>query len=160
MSGQSIPRFYAVIPAGGVGSRLWPLSRADHPKFLHDLSGNGHTLLRNTWNRLEPLVDQGQLLVVTGVSHESAVRQQLPELEASNLIAEPSPKDSASAIGLAALIVLRRDPEAIVGSFAADHVISDDTVFQQAVREAVAAAETGALVTIGIRPSEPSSAFG
>ena len=158
--GAPIPRFHAVIPAGGVGSRLWPLSRADHPKFLHDLTGNGHTLLRNTWDRLDPLVEDGGAIVVTGVSHVPAVRSQLPELHENNLIAEPSPKESAAAIGLAALVIHHRDPDAIVGSFAADHVITEDGVFREAVREAAVAAEAGHLVTIGIRPSEPSSAFG
>jgi mannose-1-phosphate guanylyltransferase len=155
-----IPHFYAVIPAGGVGSRLWPLSRADHPKFLHDLSGNGRTLLRNTWDRVQPLVAEGATMVVTGNAHVSSVTAQLPELGSSHLISEPSPKESAAAIGLAAAIIHARDPEAIVGSFPADHVISDDDSFRDAVTQAIAAAEQGALVTIGIRPTEPSSAFG
>ena len=157
---SAIPHFYAVIPAGGVGSRLWPLSRADHPKFLHDLSGNGQTLLRNTWDRLSPLVASEGIIVVTGNVHQAAVTSQLPELVDSNLIAEPSPKESTAAIGLAVAVIEARGPEAIVGSFAADHVISDPDVFRDAVREGVAAAEAGKLVTIGIRPSEPSSAFG
>lgn len=156
----AVPGFHAIIPAGGVGSRLWPLSRADHPKFLHDLSGNGQTLLRNTWDRLRPLAAEGCLMVVTGHSHVPAVTQQLPELAGADLIAEPSPKESAAAIGLAALIIERRDPGAIVGSFAADHVITDDDVFRDAVREGIEAARADRLVTIGIRPSEPSSAFG
>jgi mannose-1-phosphate guanylyltransferase len=157
---ESISHFHAIIPAGGVGSRLWPLSRADHPKFLHDLSGNGQTLLRNTWDRLSPLVDKDSIVVVTGQAHESAVTSQLPELTSSNLVAEPSPKESAAAIGLAAAIIEQRDPDAIVGSFAADHVINDNDAFRNTVRQGVAAAATGALVTIGIAPSEPSSAFG
>lgn len=155
-----IPHFYAVIPAGGVGSRLWPLSRADHPKFLHDLSGNGRTLLRNTWDRLQPLVAEGSTVVVTGSAHAPSVTSQLPELSASHLISEPSPKESAAAIGLAAAIIYSRDPDAIIGSFPADHVINDDDSFRDAVTQAVAAAQVGALVTIGIRPTEPSSAFG
>jgi mannose-1-phosphate guanylyltransferase len=159
-SPSPIPHFYAVIPAGGVGSRLWPLSRADHPKFLHDLSGNGRTLLRNTWDRVQPLVDDGATMVVTGNAHVSSVTAQLPELGSSHLISEPSPKESAAAIGLAAAIIHARDPEAIVGSFPADHVISEDDSFRDAVTQAIAAAEQGALVTIGIRPAEPSSAFG
>jgi mannose-1-phosphate guanylyltransferase len=157
---EPIAHFHAIIPAGGVGSRLWPLSRADHPKFLHDLSGNGQTLLRNTWDRLRPLVEADNILVVTGVAHQGAVTTQLPELTAANLVSEPSPKESAAAIGLAAAIIERRDPEAIVGSFAADHVINDNDAFRQSVIQGVAAAQDGALVTIGITPSEPSSAFG
>jgi len=160
MAEAPIEHFHAIIPAGGVGSRLWPLSRADHPKFLHDLSGNGQTLLRNTWDRLTPLVKAGGIVVVTGQAHTEAVTRQLPELADTKLVAEPSPKESTAAIGLAVAIIESEDPDAIVGSFAADHVISDDNVFREAVREGVAAASEGWLVTIGIRPSEPSSAFG
>jgi hypothetical protein len=73
-----IDDFYAVIPAGGVGSRLWPLSRADAPKFLHDLTGSGHSLLRDTWDRLEPLSGADRIAVVTGRAHRAAVEDQLP----------------------------------------------------------------------------------
>ena len=155
-----LPHFHAIIPAGGVGSRLWPLSRADHPKFLHDLAGNGDTLLRNTWNRLEPLTGVDHIVVATGITHAPAVRAQLPELQPAHLVTEPSPKESAAAIGLAAAIIELADPDAIVGSFAADHVIGDDEVFREAVIEAYHAAQADWLVTIGIRPSEASSAFG
>src|SRR3954468_10792021 len=91
-----LDRFIAVIPAGGVGSRLWPLSRAAAPKFLHDLTGSGSTLIRATWSRLEPLCD-GRTLVVTGRAHRRAVRGQLPELKDADLVLEPEPKDSAAA---------------------------------------------------------------
>lgn len=157
---EPLPHFHAIIPAGGVGSRLWPLSRADHPKFLHDLAGNGNTLLRNTWDRLVPLAGKNNIVVATGVSHAPAVRSQLPDLVPDHLVGEPSPKESAAAIGLAAAIIERRDPDAIVGSFAADHVITDNDAFHRAVSEGYHAAQADWLVTIGIRPSEASSAFG
>ncbi len=155
-----LDHFHAIIPAGGVGSRLWPLSRADHPKFLHDLAGNGHTLLRNTWDRLLPLTGAENIVVATGVAHAPAVKSQLPDLDLGHLVQEPSPKESSAAIGLAAAIIELRDPDAVIGSFAADHVITDDEVFHGAVVEAYQAALADWVVTIGIRPSEPSSAFG
>jgi len=133
---QAMSRFFAVIPAGGVGTRLWPLSRAAAPKFLHDLTGSGSTLIRATYDRLEPLAE-GRVLVVTGDAHRAAVCRQLPELSDRDLVLESEPKDSAAAIGLAAAILHERDPETIMGSFAADQVISPTHVFQAAVREAI-----------------------
>jgi mannose-1-phosphate guanylyltransferase len=151
--------FYAIIPAGGVGSRLWPLSRADEPKFLHDLAGTGNSLLADTWNRLTPIAGNN-IVVVCGTAHKDTVERELPGLGANDLILEPSPKDSTAAIALAAAVLVRRNPDAIVGSFAADHVITDDRRFANAVREAIATARAGYIVTIGIRPTEPSTAFG
>lgn len=152
-------RFYAVIPAGGVGSRLWPLSRARAPKFLHDLTGSGQTLLQDTWDRVLPLAAD-RIMVVTGDVHAAAVGEQLPDLDAKDLILEPSPKDSTAAIALAAAVLMQREPDVIIGSFAADHVITDDKLFQAAVNEAIWVAASGKIVTIGLRPTEASVAFG
>ncbi|OAE01165.1 mannose-1-phosphate guanylyltransferase [Arthrobacter sp. OY3WO11] len=154
-----LDRFIAVIPAGGVGTRLWPLSRAAAPKFLHDLTGSGSTLLRATYDRLHPLAGS-KVLVVTGTAHRDAVCRQLPEVQDSDLVLESEPKDSAAAIGLAAAILHERDPDTIMGSFAADQVISPDNLFQQAVREAIYTAAAGKIVTIGIKPTHPSTGFG
>jgi mannose-1-phosphate guanylyltransferase len=148
-----------VIPAGGAGTRLWPLSRSSSPKFLHDLTGAGCSLLQSTWNRLEPLCG-ARIMVVTGVLHEAAVKVQLPGLSPSNLVAEPSPRGSMAAIGLAAAMLELRDPAAIIGSFAADHVIGEPEVFARCVREAVEVARAGYVVTIGIQPTGPATGFG
>lgn len=164
---RALDRFYAVIPAGGVGTRLWPLSRADAPKFLHDLTGSGSTLIRSTYQRLLPLARK-KVMVVTGEAHREAVIAQIPEVTEQNLVLEPEPKDSAAAIGLAAAILHARDRAAgrtgdqgtIMGSFAADHVITPDEVFQDAVRQAVATAAEHKIVTIGIKPTQPSTGFG
>jgi len=155
-----LERFHCVIPAGGIGSRLWPLSRAAAPKFLHDLTGSGQTLLKETWNRLLPLVATTNITIVTGKPHSDAVRRQLPDLLAENLILEETPRDSTAAIALAAAILVNREPDVIIGSFAADHVISDQAAFERVVREAVEVAATGKIVTIGITPLEPSIGFG
>ncbi|KQW49413.1 mannose-1-phosphate guanylyltransferase [Nocardioides sp. Root1257] len=155
----SIDHFWAVIPAGGAGTRLWPLSRSSAPKFLHDLRGEGRTLLQETLDRLAPLADD-RVMVVTGQAHREAVRAQLPEVAAGSVIAEPSARDSMAAIGLAAALLERSDPDAVMGSFAADHVITDPDLFAEAVRRAVAVAREDWLVTLGIEPTFPSSAFG
>ncbi len=162
MSAHSVPfdGFYSVIPAGGVGSRLWPLSRADAPKFLHDLTGSGQTLLKDTWDRLAPLSGDQRIMVVTGRAHRAAVESQLPGLADVNVVLESEPRDSTAAIGLAAAILELREPGVIIGSFAADHVISGDALFRSAVADAVTAARAGYIATIGITPTEPAVGFG
>ncbi len=154
-----IERFYPLIPAGGVGSRLWPLSRATAPKFLLNLTGGEASLLRSTYDRLTSMCEC-PVMVVTGVAHANRVTQQLSELRASDLVLEPSPRDSAAAIGLACAIIFERDQDALIGSFAADHVIEPVEEFHKVVTEAVNTAATGKIVTIGITPTEPSTAFG
>jgi len=156
---EPIDGFWAVIPAGGAGTRLWPLSRAASPKFLHDLTGTGRTLLQSTWDRIVPLTSE-RVVVVTGVAHADAVRSQLPEVPVANVIAEPSPRDSMPAIGLAAAVIERQEPSAVLGSFAADHVIGQVHEFHDVVRQAVKVARTGKILTLGITPTGPSTAFG
>ncbi|CCI52165.1 mannose-1-phosphate guanylyltransferase [Nostocoides jenkinsii] len=151
--------FCAVIPAGGAGTRLWPVSRAGSPKFLHDLTGSGRTLLQDTVDRLAPLAGD-RVLVVTGAAHADAVRAQLPGLRPDNVLIEPSARDSMAAIGLAAAVLEARDPDAIIGSFAADHVISGEAAFGECIGEAIGAAADGYLVTIGITPTHPATGFG
>lgn len=155
-----LPGFHAIVPAGGAGTRLWPLSRAARPKFLLDLDGSGRTLLQHTWDRLVPLTGPANVVVVTGKAHAAAVAGQLPDLESASLLAEPSPRDSAAAICLAAAVVANREPDAVVGSFAADQVIRNVGAFHGAVAEAVATAGDGFVVTLGIEPTQPSTAFG
>ena len=150
---------WAVVPAGGAGTRLWPLSRAAAPKFLLDLTGSGRSLLQQTVDRLAPLVGD-RVLVVTGRAHREAVLGQLPQLSATQVVAEPSPRDSMAAIGLAAAILELRDPGAVLASFAADHVINGEDAFVACVREAAEVAATGKLVTIGIEPTHPATGFG
>lgn len=151
--------FWAVVPAGGAGTRLWPLSRRDDPKFLHDLTGAGASLLQQTRARLEPLADD-RVVVVTGAAHADAVRAQLPDAVAARVVAEPSPRDSMAAIGLAAAMIELQDPDAVLGSFAADHVVPDDAAFADCVRRAAAVAADGWLVTLGVRPTYAATGFG
>lgn len=158
MTESRIEGFVAVVPAGGVGSRLWPLSRPERPKFLLDLLGTGETLLQATLARLAPLTDN--VLVVTGERHAAAVAAQAPGLAPNAVLAEPSPRDSMAAIALAAAVIEHRHGPRIMGSFAADHVIPDAAAFRAAVRRAAGAARDGLVVTVGIKPTEPSSAFG
>jgi mannose-1-phosphate guanylyltransferase len=155
----AIEHFWAVVPAGGSGTRLWPLSRSASPKFLHDLTGSGRSLLQDTVTRLRPLVEE-RLLVVTGAAHVTQVAEQLPGVRRERLLAEPSARESMAAIGWAAAVLEREDPDVVMGSFAADHVIADLAEFERAVRLAVDVARDDWLVTVGIEPTYAATAFG
>lgn len=159
MSQHLLDHFWAVIPAGGSGTRLWPLSRSSHPKFLHDLTGAGRTLLQSTYDRLEPLCGS-RMMVITGRDHRAAVVEQLAAMNPDHVVAEPSARDSMAAIGLAAALLEKRDPDSIMGSFAADHVIADPAEFRRVVERAVEVAADDWLVTIGIDPTTPATGFG
>src|SRR5215813_7254161 len=151
---------YSVILAGGSGTRLWPLSRKANPKFLHPLTGSAKSLLQATSSRLGPLSGPARTYVVTGVGHAAAVARQLPDLPDGNLLIEPSPRDSCAAIGLAASLIARRNPDAIMGSFPSDHVVLDEQAFLATIADAVAGARQGALMTVGITPTHPATGYG
>lgn len=155
-----IPGLHVVIPAGGSGTRLWPLSRSDRPKFLLDLTGSGRSLLQQTWDRAVPLCAPEHVRVVTGRAHADAVAEQLPGLSPGALVAEPAPRDSMAAVGLATVLIHAEDPDAVVASLPADHLIADDRAFAAALTQAVVAAGFGDLVTIGITPTSASTAYG
>lgn len=150
---------HAVIPAGGSGTRLWPLSRSGKPKFLLPLPGP-RTMIQETVARLSPVWGSERLTIVTGAAHAPEVLRQLPGLDADHLIVEPLARGSGPAIGLATAIAGRRDPDAIVGSFAADHVVLQQDLFDATVRAAIDAARRGYLVTIGIQPTYAETGYG
>lgn len=152
---------YGVIPAGGSGLRLWPLSRAGAPKFLHALSGRtDQSLLQATVERLSALVEIERVLVVTGALHADAVSAQLPALPAANVIAEPVPRESGPAIALAAALIHQRDPEAVMVSCHADQLVGDLEAFHEALRTAIEVASGGLLVAVGITPDRPETGYG
>jgi mannose-1-phosphate guanylyltransferase len=151
--------FYTVIPAGGAGTRLWPLSRASRPKFLLPLV-EGKSLLQLTAERLAPYSPPGRIYTVSGSGHVAAIARQLPELPESNLIVEPAMRGTGCAIALAAFLIARRDPRAIMGSFAADHRIGDVAAYQHTLSTAITAADEGYLTTIGIEPDRAETGYG
>jgi mannose-1-phosphate guanylyltransferase len=152
-------RFWAIVPAGGSGTRLWPLSRAERPKFLLTLTGK-RSLLQQTVDRLGSLATPERTLVVCGPAHAVPVARQLPELPEANIIVEPAPRGSGPAIVLATALIARREPDAIVGSFAADHEVEDQEAFNRAIETAIVAARQGWLVTVGLEPTRPETGFG
>ena len=158
---NGVDDFYAIIPAGGTGTRLWPLSREAKPKFLFDLLGSGRTLIQSTFDRLAAIAGMDHVCISTGERHVDAVEEQMPEVAPEHIFAEPAPRDSTAAIALATAVLARRHGnDIVVGSFAADHVIRGKVAFVDAVRQAVATARAGSVTTIGIAASRPSTAFG
>ena len=152
---------YVVIMAGGAGTRLWPLSRNGMPKQLLSLIG-GKSLLRIAYERVAGAVPDEHILICAGAGYLDAVASELPELPAANLLGEPVGRDSLSAVVWPAAVLAARDPEAVVATLTADHVIRPIPAFQAALDEAFRAAETdtGALVTFGVVPTGPHTGFG
>src|SRR5438270_6429023 len=144
---------YALILAGGSGERFWPLSRRTRPKQLLKLISD-RTLLEETVARLDGLIPPERILILTNVEQEASVRELLKDFPAANIIAEPAKRDTAAAVALGAGWVAARDHAATMVVLPADHVINDTAAFQKTLTAAAAAAEeTGALVTIGIKPT-------
>jgi mannose-1-phosphate guanylyltransferase len=152
---------HAVIMAGGSGTRFWPESRGPLPKQLLNLVGE-RTMLQSTVDRLGGLVPAERTMIVTGAALVAEVRRQLPELPATAIVGEPCRRDTAPCIGLAALLVSRDDPDAVMAVMPSDHVISTDAAFQRAIADAAAlvAASPGRIVTFGIRPTYAAESFG
>ncbi len=150
---------YAVIMAGGSGTRLWPLSRKGLPKQALRLIGD-RTMFQHAVDRLAPLFPPERIFVVTNAAMADLLRPQTPELPAANFILEPSARDSAPAAGLAAVTLLARDPDAAMVMLTADHYIVDTAQFRAALTAADEVAADGTIVTLGIRPSFPATGFG
>ncbi len=157
--GTGAPARYAVIMAGGAGTRFWPLSRAARPKqFLH-LAGRG-TMLQETAQRLRGVVPRRNVLVVAPPPHVRLVRAQLPWLPGANLIVEPAPRGTAACLALVAEHIARRAPEAGLVVLAADHAITDVAALRDGLRRAFDVAEDGWLVTFGVPPTGPETGYG
>jgi mannose-1-phosphate guanylyltransferase len=150
---------YASILAGGSGTRLWPLSTKQSPKQFLRLPGP-RTMLEETVERIAPLTSPDQLYVVTFANYKDAVAEQIPDLPREQIVAEPSGRGTAASIGLAAALIAARDPQAVMGSFHADHVITDVAGFRQALTFAEQLAREGALVTLGVTPTAPETGYG
>jgi mannose-1-phosphate guanylyltransferase len=152
---------HAVIMAGGSGTRFWPESRGARPKQLLRLVGE-RTMIQLSVDRLGTLVPPERILIVTGAALVDEIWNQLPQLSSRAILGEPCRRDTAPCIGLAALAIVREDPEGIMAVMPSDHVISPDDAFQQAIRlaERLVAESPQRIVTFGVRPSYPAESFG
>ncbi len=159
MKNEQLP-VYAVIMAGGVGSRFWPRSREKSPKQLLEIVGEG-TMIQNTVKRLGGFVDEKHIFIVTNKLQKQAITKQLPNVPSENIIVEPVGRNTAPCIGLAALFIDRLDPKGIMIVLPADHVIGNVPEFINVLKTASQVAHiTSGLVTIGINPTHPETGYG
>lgn len=150
---------YAVIMAGGGGTRLWPISRKESPKQLLPLLGK-ETLFQSTVSRLEKLFPPERILVVTVEEQARVMREQVPSIPKENYLIEPAPRGTASVVALAAAVLRKRDPQAVMAIQTADHHIRNQDLFQYLLRTAFEVAWKEYLVTLGITPTYPSTGYG
>lgn len=159
---------FAVIMAGGVGSRFWPLSTTKLPKQFHDILGSGETLIQKTFKRLSLSVPQEQILVSTNERYRYLVKEQLPEIDDTQIVLEPAMRNTAPCILLAALKIYKQNPEAIMVVAPSDHWIEDEEAFTKDLNVAFEACSKddpepgneGLLVTLGIAPTFPHTGYG
>ena len=151
---------YAVIMAGGKGTRFWPLSREKRPKHLLNITGD-KSIIQYTVDRVTPLVGKNNILIVTGASHSDEIREQLPQLPDENILIEPVGRNTAPCIGLAAIHIRKKNPDAVMFVLPSDHLIADTKSFLDSLTTAREMAKRGdCLVTIGISPKWPETGYG
>jgi len=154
------PDFYPVILAGGRGTRFWPLSRRRRAKQLLALDGT-RTMIQQTVARLAPLVSTKRFWIITNEDLRPAILKQLPALPAPQVLAEPVGRNTAPAIGLAAFLLLRQNPEAVIGMFPSDHVIGDEKRYRETLGRGIELAAAGPnIVVLGIRPTRAETGYG
>ncbi len=152
---------YVVLMAGGVGVRFWPYSRNAKPKQFLDVLGIGKSLLQSTYERFLPICSKENIFIVTHEEHVHLVKQQLPEINDSQVLAEPVRKNTAACIAYASYKIMQRDKEAVIVVSPADHLILKESEFQSTISKAVdQAQDQDKLITLGITPTRPETGYG
>lgn len=153
--------YYAVLMAGGVGSRFWPMSTSENPKQFHDMLGTGDTLIQKTFYRLSKLIPKENILVLTNERYKNLVHEQLPILEEKQIVTEPAMRNTAPCILYASLKIQKQNPNAVMIVAPSDHWIEDEETFVKNVQEAFNfCKEKDALLTLGIKPTFPNTGYG
>ena len=155
------PNFFCVILAGGVGARLWPMSRQQKPKQFMDILGTGETLLQSTYQRFARFILPENILVMANQQHEELVREQLPELPEDNLKLEPMRRNTVPSVAWAAAVIEQRNPNACMVVTPADQLITDEMSFEQDILKGLRyAAKQPRLLTLGVMPTHPDTTYG
>ena len=153
--------YYAILMAGGVGSRFWPVSTQGFPKQFHDMLGTGDTLIQKTFHRLSQLIPKENIFILTNAIYEDLVFQQLPGVTKRQVLLEPAMRNTAPCILYASLKIQKANPDAVMIVAPSDHWIEDEAKFTQNVQQAFDFCETNdALMTLGIQPTFPNTGFG
>jgi len=153
--------YYAVVMAGGVGSRFWPLSTKKNPKQFHDMLGTGKSLLQNTTKRLANNIPNKNILIATNSNYKNLVLNQLPNIDTNQVLLEPAMRNTAPCILYSALKIYNENPEAIMVVAPSDHWIDDETEFLNNLQTAFEfCKQNDALVTLGIKPNSPNTGYG
>lgn len=152
---------YAVVMAGGIGSRFWPMSTASYPKQFHDILGTGETLLQQTIRRILHLCPIENILIVTSKAYRDLVQEQLPDLPANNILCEPARRNTAPCLTYAVAKIAQRDPEAVMIVTPSDSIVTKEDEYVKYMTDALKAADGGdRLLTLGIRPHRPDTGYG
>jgi mannose-1-phosphate guanylyltransferase len=154
-----LDHYYAIIMAGGGGTRLWPLSRQARPKQMLSLFDD-RSLFQTAVNRLEGLFPPERILVVTVQEQAAALQEQAPHIPVQNYLIEPEPRGTASVVGLAAIALQQRDPQAVMAILTSDHYMKNEARFRQVLQVAFQVAQDGYLVTLGVEPTFPATGYG
>ncbi|MBC7912793.1 MAG: mannose-1-phosphate guanylyltransferase [Pyrinomonadaceae bacterium] len=153
--------YYAVIMAGGIGSRFWPISRAAHPKQFIDILGTGKTLIQNTYERFLKIVPAENIFIVTNENYTDLVQQQLPDIDRSQILGEPVMRNTAPCIAYACHKINMLNPEASIVVAPSDHLILNTERFVEDIKNSLeAASRNDCLITLGIKPSRPDTGYG
>lgn len=152
---------YAVIMAGGVGTRFWPKGTSKHPKQFLKIGNDNETMIQQTYRRIEGLINDDKIYIVTNVNYKNEVRKQLPKIPEENIICEPFGRNTAPCIGLASIFIRQFDPKGSVLVLAADHIIKNVPEFQLNVKAGMKfATDNGGVVTLAITPDKPETGYG
>ncbi|MDI1256526.1 MAG: mannose-1-phosphate guanylyltransferase [Flavobacterium sp.] len=153
--------YYAILMAGGVGSRFWPVSTNDFPKQFHDMLGSGETLIQKTFSRLSQLIPKENILILTNERYNQLVLEQLPDVKQEQVLLEPAMRNTAPCILYASLKIKKRNPDAVMVVAPSDHWIEDEKAFAENLQSCFDfCAKEDALLTLGIQPTFPNTGFG